>query len=104
MLASGDDILKYIPDIVFRLEEQTEQSPTGPLIKAFFGLLGIMFLIYLITELTPHAAKLADKLLGKVFKDSGGKTPAQEEYKVYDIYEGDKNFKDDDGGKPDSDS
>ncbi len=56
---------------VFLLEEQTV-SAAPQLIKAFLGLLGVMFLIYLVTELTPHAAKLTDKLLGKVFRNYDG--------------------------------
>ncbi|MCM1524862.1 MAG: hypothetical protein NC120_10440 [Ruminococcus sp.] len=51
-------------------------------------------LIYVVTSFLPNIAAAADKLLGR----KGGKPNSEESgdgYKVYDIYEGEKNLDDD---------
>ena len=87
---------------MIRLEEQqTSVSAASAYIKAFFALIGIMLLIYIITEITPHAAKFVDKIFGGIMKDHEKNSGDNAEYKVFDIYDGDKNFKDSGDGSDD---
>lgn len=62
------------------------ESGTLTAVRALCGIIGILLLVYLMAELTPKLAKLIDRHFG------GGKTPeppkAEDEYKVYDPYEG----------------
>ena len=53
-----------------------------------------LVLIYFAAVLCPKAAALIDRLFGKIPADDN-KEPSAEEYKVYDIYEGDLNYSDD---------
>lgn len=61
------------------------------MIKLAFGMIGILLLIWLMAVLTPKAAKLVDKILGKTNINRGDSSvPLEngETYTVKDIYEG----------------
>ncbi|WP_432650633.1 hypothetical protein [Huintestinicola sp.] len=53
-----------------------------------------MVLICIVTVYLPKIAAAVDRLLGRENKETT--SPKEEEYKVYDIYEGEKNLPDDD--------
>lgn len=56
--------------------------------------LAAIVLIYIVTVNLPKIAAAVDRLLGR--ENKGTPTQNEEEYKVYDIYEGEKNLPDDD--------
>lgn len=62
------------------------ESGTVTAVRALCGIIGILLLVYLMAELTPKLARFIDRHFG------GEKTPeppkAEDEYKVYDPYEG----------------
>lgn len=51
-----------------------------------------MVLIYIVTVCLPKIAAAVDRLLGR--ENKATPFPKEEEYKVYDIYEGEKNLED----------
>lgn len=63
-------------------------SESGALtaVRALCGIVGILLLVYLIAELTPKLAKFIDRHLGG--EKAPEEPPPENEYKVYDPYEG----------------
>ena len=98
------NIMLILSPSLHRLEEQSGTRAADAYIKAFLTLLGIMLIIYLLTELTPYAAKFIDRYLGGIMKDKDERSSdSAGDYKVFDIYDGDNNFKSDDGTSSDDD-
>lgn len=61
------------------------------------GMLGILLLVWLLAIATPHIAKFVDKLTAKLparVQNSQSQIDNNNDYKVHDIYEGEKNIDD----------
>lgn len=72
--------------------ENTNETTAAPAWAMLLTGLAAMILIYLVTVFLPKIAAAVDKLLGREKK--GIRPEAAETYKVYDIYEGEKNSED----------
>lgn len=72
---------------------QTNWDTVSLMTKFCFAMVGILLLIFVLAVLTPKAAKIVDKLLGKADPNKNT-SPARvkdkdgNEYIVHDIYEG----------------
>ena len=84
------------------LAEQNEAAPdsaenAAPVWAMLIAGIAAMVLIYIVTVFLPKIAAAVDRLLGREKKE----TPSQseEDYRVYDIYEGEKKLDDDEQNK-----
>lgn len=73
---------------------QGSTQNTAPAWAVLLAGIAAMVLIYIVTICLPKIAAAVDRLLGRENKET--LTQNEEEYKVYDIYEGEKNLPDDD--------
>lgn len=79
--------------------EQSEAVPdsaanTAPGWAVLLAGLAALVLIYIVTVFLPKIAAAADRLLGRENKEAPPRS--EEEYRVYDIYEGENDLDDED--------